>query len=96
MSKQWIAENRQKLQDGDESSDSDDLYEDPKSNANTHAEENGEEVQKQQVYCIEFRKAKGSLADYLEFYRTFRHECLKLNNAESWNANFMESQSGNY
>ena len=44
LSKQWIADNKEKLQDGNESSDSDDLYEDPIKQKENQDEENGEQV----------------------------------------------------
>lgn len=47
---------KQKLTDGNESSDSDDLYEDPVKQNEGKVEENGEQVHKNQIYCMEFRK----------------------------------------
>jgi hypothetical protein len=90
MSKQRIEENKSKLIDGDDSSDSDGLYEDP-TNATEALKETktGDQVN-QQVYCIEFRKKKGSMASFLEFFRSFKHECFKLSNAETMDSNPME------
>lgn len=93
LSRQQIAENRDKFVDGDDSSDSDGMYEDPSTAAKTSEEDTGVEGKQHQTYCMEFRKKKGPLPDFLEWFRSFKHECNLLSNAES-TSNLMESQSG--
>lgn len=52
LTRQKIAEMRSKFTDGDESSDSDGLYENP-DNLDQKEEEKGEEVNDKQIYCVE-------------------------------------------
>lgn len=93
---QRISEIKSKLLDGDDSSDSEGLYEDPTTGNEKIPEENGNQNFSHQVYCVELRKKTGPMADYLEFFRRFKYECFKLNNADNADAegNKMEGQSG--
>jgi hypothetical protein len=85
-----------KLVEGDESSDSEGLYEDPNisDDEQRSEEDTGEASEHKQVYCVSFWKKRGPLADFLETYKAFRQTCFKLNNAEKDSANMQESQSG--
>lgn len=82
---------RSTFADGDDSSDSDGLYENPTTDKDEEIKEKGEEIDQKQIYCVELRKKKGSKADFLEFFRSFRVECHKLNNADVTASNLMDS-----